>query len=48
MDNLFVFAVVFTVVGLLVGAALALIVYTVGRKATADELDERGFVGRKR
>lgn len=48
MENLFSFAVVFIVVGLLVGAAIALIVYTVGRKATADELDERGFIGRKR
>jgi hypothetical protein len=48
MDNPVAFAVVFVMVGLLVGAALALIVYTVGRKATADELDERGFVGRKR
>lgn len=48
MDNPVAFAAVFVVVGLLVGTAFALIVYTVGRKATADELDERGYVGRKR
>lgn len=48
MENPLGFAVVFIVVGLLVGAAIALIVYSVGRKATADELDERGFIGRKR
>lgn len=42
-----VLAVELVLAGIVAALALAIIGYVSGRKGMADELDERGFVGRK-
>lgn len=48
MDNPLVFGIVFMLMGLLAGAAILVIVVLGTRKSIRDELDERGFYGRRK